>query len=1301
MKFSPQTVLSGLEQVATKDRWPLQRDALQLHRNSQNIEQSTEALARLEHRYNASLQWVSDRTTQQVPVNIDASLPIGERNAVISKAISENQVIILTGETGSGKTTQIPKMCMALGRGARGVIGHTQPRRLAARAVASRIADEMQVPLGGLVGCQVRFHDQVQASTQIKLMTDGILLAEIQRDRFLTHYDTLIIDEAHERTLNIDFLLGYIKKILPKRPDLKVIVTSATIDVEKFSAHFDNAPIIEVSGRSYPVDIVYREWGGDDNDEKDGNLPEAIVAVTEEILALEAQGHTPQRGGDLLVFLPGEREIRDVALALRRSSIPHLDVVPLYARLSAAEQQKVFAPHKGRRIVLSTNVAETSITVPGISYVIDPGLARISRYSYRSKVQRLPIESISQASADQRAGRCGRVSHGVCIRLYSEAEFNLRPVFTDAEILRTNLASVILQLLHLKLGHAEDFPFIDAPDSRFIKDGYTLLSELSAVNAKGQITAMGKKLARLPIDLRLARMILEADKQNSLKEVLLIVSGLSIQDPRERPQDKQQQAQQKHAVDVDPDSDFMTLLNVWNRYEESRQALSQSALRKFSKDQFIHYMRMREWRDTHRQLRLACKELGFKERQETAGYPQIHKALVSGLLSQIALHKEARTYTAARGRQCTIHPSSALAKKSRKWIVAAELVETTQVFARTVAKIDPEWIEPLARHLIKTQYFDPHWEKKRAQVIADEQVSLYGLIVIGRRPVHFGVIDPIASREIFIQSGLVERAFNTRQAFWKHNLEKIAEIEALESKSRRRDILIEDSVLFAFYDRRIPENIVNGAAFEQWLKTQSAQQALYLQSEDLLQGDTSAITKNQFPDVIEYQGMWFPLTYHFMPGSIDDGVSIGIPEEALNVIPEWYMAWLVPGMLRDKCVAMIKALPKSIRKNFVPVPDFVDAALADISPYQGSLSNALSEKLLRMTGVRITEEDWAGITLDPHHLMNIKVLDAKGQVVRQGRQVVALLQGQPVKPTLITPKKSQQPQRRYTDFPDIDILSEDFITRAGIKIRVFPALEVIEGGLQVGVFDSPMQADHAHELALTWLLKRTRNEACTYLLAQLKTLKTLELLYAPVGNTKDFREDIVQGALKWAYIEPWKQKQSGLPRSSAAWQQMLDMGKSDFFDQGMRLGKLIHEILKYRTDIAKRISGKTTIQNAYMFADIKFQMEHLIFPGFASSIPAHWLEQYPRYFRGILMRLDRSKGIPANEQWSIDQISGYWNSLQKKLGQAAIQKRVVPEIDSFRWMLEEYRISLFAQSLGTIKPVSAKRLDQWLAQIPE
>jgi ATP-dependent helicase HrpA len=1302
MTFSPQTVLSGLDHVATKDRWPLLRDALQLQKTSGLADEPNPALVRLEKRYQASRQWVENRIRQQIPVNIDQNLPIGERTDLISKAIADHQVVILTGETGSGKTTQLPKMCMALGRGARGVIGHTQPRRLAARAVASRIAEEMQVPLGGLVGCQVRFHDQAQESTQIKLMTDGILLAEIQRDRFLTHYDTLIIDEAHERTLNIDFLLGYVKKILPKRPDLKVIVTSATIDVEKFSKHFNNAPIIEVSGRSYPVDIIYREWGDDsDNDEKDGNLPETIVAVTEEILALEAKGHTPQRGGDFLVFLPGEREIRDVALALRRSSIPHLDVVPLYARLSAAEQHKVFAPHQGRRIVLSTNVAETSITVPGISYVIDPGLARISRYSYRSKVQRLPIEAISQASANQRAGRCGRVSHGLCIRLYSEIDFNARPVFTDAEILRTNLAAVILQLMYLKLGHTEDFPFIDPPDGRFIKDGYTLLSELSAVNTKGHITAIGQKLARLPIDLRLARMVLEADRHNSLQEVLVIVSGLAIQDPRERPQEKQQQAQQRHAVDIDPDSDFITLLNLWNRYEEQRQALTQSALRKYCKDQFIHFMRMREWRDTHRQLRLACKELGLKEGQQPAGYAGVHKALLSGLLSHIALHKEARTYTAARGRQCIVHPSSPLAKKSRKWLVAAELVETSQVFARTVAKIDPEWIEPLAKHLVKTQYFDPHWEKKRAQVIADEQVSLYGLIVVGRRPVHFGTIDPVASRDIFIQSGLVERAFHTRQPFWKHNLQQIADIEALESKSRRRNILIEDSVLFAFYDRRIPEKIVNGAAFEQWLKDKVAQQSLFLHPDDLLQSDTSAITANQFPDVMEYQGMWFPLTYHFMPGAIDDGVSIGIPEEALTVIPEAHLAWLVPGMLREKCIAMIKALPKVLRKNFVPVPDFVDGALADLTPYQGSLTATLSEKLARMTGVRIAEDDWSAVVMDPHHEMNIKVLDANGQVVRQGRKQVELITGEATAPKLKLASKTQQPEPLLTQFPAAPIVEEDFITRAGIKIRVFPGLEQSEGGVRVGAFETETQAALAHEQALLWLLSREKNEACNYLLTQLKTLKTLELLYAPIGSTKEFREDIVLGALKWAYIAPWKDQNSGLPRSLADWDNLLQQGKAGFFDQGMRLGKLIHEILKYRTDIAKRISGRTSIQNAYMFADIKFQLDHLVFPGFASAVPMHWLEQYPRYCRGILARLDRSKGIPANEQWSIDQIKGYWDSLQKKQAQAVLQNRPLLELEQFRWMLEEYRISLFAQSLGTIKPVSAKRLDQWLAAISQ
>jgi len=1299
MAFSAQTVLSNIDQVACRHRWTLHQKARKLANQKGLSDDQSADLSKLQQQYESSLNWVKTRKSQQPRININQELPIGQRAEEISKTIQENQVVILAGETGSGKTTQLPKICLKLGRGTQGLIGHTQPRRLAARAVSNRIAEELNVELGTLVGCQVRFHEQLSEDSQVKLMTDGILLAEIQKDRFLTKYDTIIIDEAHERTLNIDFLLGYLKRLLPKRKDLKLIITSATIDVERFSEHFDNAPVIEVSGRTYPVQTLYRPLETESPDEPAPDLSDAIVAATEEILYLEKKGQTPNRGGDILVFLPGEREIREAAERLRKSSIPHLDILPLYARLSNAEQQKVFADHSTRRVVLATNVAETSITVPGVGYVIDPGLARVSRYSYRSKVQRLPIEKISQASANQRLGRCGRVSEGLCIRLYSEEDFNLRSEFTDAEILRTNLASVILQLLQLKLGNLTEFPLVDRPDNRFVKDGYTLLKELRAVNQEGELTQVGRKLARLPIDPRLGRMVLEASNQGSFNEVLIIVSALAIQDPRERPQEKQQQASQKHAVDRDPDSDFISLLNLWNRYEEQRQRLSQSALRRYCKEHFIHYMRMREWRDTHRQLLLACKELKLAQLNSEASYDQIHRAILSGLLSQIALHKEDRTFTAARGRVCIIHPSSSSANKRRKWIMAAELVETTQLYARTVAKIEPGWVEPLAQHLVKKQYFEPHWEKNKGQVMADEQVSLFGLIIVGKRKVHYGQIDPEMSREIFIQSALVEQNFQTKSPFWMHNLDQIKRLDELESKSRKRNILVDDSVLFGFYDHRLPAEIVNKAGFEDWLKQGQHEQSLRMSEQDLLQGDTSKITKNQFPDKLQYQGMWFPLSYHFVPGDADDGVSIHLPVEAINLIPESQLDWLVPGMLRDKCIAMVKALPKAIRKNFVPVPDFIDAALQDITPYQGSLSEALSHKLLRMTGVKIPEEAWEDIQIEDHHRMNIKLMGAKGKILKQTRHLNELRNGGVAIPKIV--EKVKENIKLYQNFPDLELPIEDRIQRSGIELRVYPALQVGEDGVRVNHFDSEDFAANMHLDAILWLLQNEVKDQCDYLLRQIREIKQLELLYAPLGKTAAFRQDILAGALFWGFVDPWLAASKPLPRSLADWQSFVENGKGIFFEQGMRMVGFIHTVLKQRNDIGRLIRGKTSIQMAFVYADIQFQMDQMLYSGFARHTPRQHLEHFPRYFKAIQHRLDRSKGVPVNEQMVIESLKSYWQKYLDLTKRYEQQQRVVPELQEFRWMLEEYRVSLFAQNLGTQKPVSAKRIDKLLAELPD
>ncbi|MGB0360041.1 MAG: ATP-dependent RNA helicase HrpA, partial [Endozoicomonas sp.] len=908
----------------------MMRDRFRLRRQLHRIKRNEAGLGSIRKKVEASIELVERRRAAMPEVRYELDLPVIDRKEDIAEAIQSHQVVVIAGETGSGKTTQLPKICLEAGRGIFGTIAHTQPRRLAARSVANRIAEELGSTLGEQVGYQVRFTDYSRDTTLVKLMTDGILLAEIQNDRFLNHYDTLIIDEAHERSLNIDFLLGYIKLILPKRPDLKVIITSATIDVERFSKHFGDAPVIEVTGRTYPVETLYRpledlELEGRDTDRR---LQQGILVALEEIDGIEKSGKG-KRLGDVLVFLSGEREIRETHQFLRDAKLPHTEILPLYARLSIVEQNRIFREHLGRRVILSTNVAETSLTVPGIRYVVDPGTARISRYSVRSKVQRLPIEAVSQASSNQRKGRCGRISEGICIRLYSEADFLSRPEFTDPEILRTNLAAVILQMLRMGLGDLSAFPFVDPPDSKAINDGFKLLQELGAVDNSRRLTLVGRQLGQLPIDPRLGRMLVEAHKNNALKEALIIVSALAVQEPRERPQEKQQVADQCHREFYHDDSDFLTYVNLWQAYEKQRQELSQNQLRKYCTKQFLSFMRMREWRDLHRQLTLACKDLQFRINDSPASYEDLHKSLLSGLLSQLGSKDDEADYMGARNRRFYLFPASTLYKRKPKWIISAELVETSRLFARTNAKIESHWVESLASHLVKRNYTEPHWEKRRAQVIAFEQVTLYGLLIVNRRRVNYGPIDPVVSREIFIHEALVKRHFETKGEFQAHNQNLIEEVGELESKSRRRDILVDSETLFHFYDELIPAEICNGAGFEKWCRDVERKQpeTLFLTKEYLMKRDTAHVTVNHYPDWFQVEGLKFPLSYHFAPGEVDDGVTLTIPVEALRLLPKYQLEWLVPGMLFDKCVALVRSMPKPIRKSFVPVPDYVTGAL--------------------------------------------------------------------------------------------------------------------------------------------------------------------------------------------------------------------------------------------------------------------------------------------------------------------------------------------------------------------------------------
>ncbi len=1342
------TLLNTLDQAFMADRHRLRRQLLDLQKKGDEAK-----LAQWLARFQASVAKVEARRQGVPSIRYDDQLPIAAKRDEIKAALEKHQVLIIAGETGSGKTTQLPKICLEIGRGVHGLIGHTQPRRLAARSVATRVAEEIGTPLGELVGYQVRFEDQSSDRTLIKLMTDGILLAETQHDRFLEKYDTLIIDEAHERSLNIDFLLGYLKKLLPRRPDLKVIITSATIDLERFSKHFGGdglpeAPIIEVSGRTYPVETWYRPLTAETDE--DGNRVEDDLSVDQGILAAlaEIEAHEKsigKRPGDVLVFLPGEREIRDAAEVLRKANLRFTEVLPLYARLSPAEQQRIFRPAAGRKIVLATNVAETSLTVPGIRYVIDPGTARISRYSYRAKVQRLPIEAVSQASANQRKGRCGRVEPGICIRLYSEEDFLGRPEFTDPEILRTNLAAVILQMLHLRLGDIEDFPFIEPPDGKAISDGFNLLQELSAVDREGRISALGRQLARIPIDPRLGRMLLEAAHQGSLDEVLIVASALSVQDVRERPSDRQQAADQAHAQWKDVDSDFAALINLWRGFEEQRQALGSSALRSWCRRNFLNYLRLREWRDAHRQLTLICRELqlsgsskagrGEPARDQRAaaapqastpikpttdtklnaklnqqaeateaalrakGYAAVHKAILAGLLSQIGQKTEDGDFLGARQRRFWVHPSSVIGRKKPQWLMAAELVETTKLFARMVAKIEPDWIEPLAGHLIKKNHFEPHWEKKRGQVVAFEQVTLYGLIVVGKRPVHYGPIDPPAARELFIREGLVRGEINSRAKCLRENRDLLELLDELEAKARRRDILADEETLFAYYDARLPADIYQTATFESWYKRESAQdpQLLVMREEDVLARDASEITAAQYPDQLRIGTLQLPLTYHFEPNHPRDGVTLRVPAPLLPQLPAERLDWLVPGLIEAKAIALVRELPKAMRKNFVPVPDFVRAALSKITFGEGSLPEALGRELLRMTGARVSDEAWAHAlsAVESHLRMNIEVVDGRGKFLGEGRDLAELTArfAEASQAALAIPQteKTQRPVEAKA-FAEVAETSQQRI--AGLSMTVFPALVEESGVVKEGRFPTQAEADYQHRRALQRLLLQQLSEQAKFLRGKLPGLTDMGLLYRDLGRIEALTEDILLASLDSCILEGV----APLPRDGAGLATLAEQKRGAWTEHAERLARLTLEILKLWHSLQKRFKGRIDLAQAVALNDIKAQLGNLVYPGFVRDTPHEWLKEYPRYLKAIEQRLDKvGSQLQRDRVWS-GELAGYWEQYQARLKKHQQEGKRDANLVLYRWMLEEYRVSLFAQQLGTRMAVSDKRLSkQWAA----
>ncbi|MGM0520881.1 MAG: ATP-dependent RNA helicase HrpA [Pseudomonadota bacterium] len=1257
---------------------------------------------------------IEQRKQQRVTLNYPAELPVVERREDILHALRDHQVVIVAGETGSGKTTQLPKICLELGRGRRGVIGHTQPRRLAARSVATRLAEELEVPLGEQVGYQVRFTDQSSQSTLVKLMTDGILLAETQHDPLLLRYDTIIIDEAHERSLNIDFLLGYLKRLLPKRPDLKVIITSATIDVERFAAHFGTtdapAPVVEVTGRTYPVEVHYRPLMREGEDEEDRTLQEGILHAVEEIEQIErAKGwlHGPR---DVLIFLPGEREIRETADTLRRADLKGTEILPLYARLSNAEQNRVFAPHKGRRIVLATNVAETSLTVPGIRYVIDPGLVRISRYSYRSKIQRLPVEPVSQASANQRKGRCGRIAEGVCIRLYDEEDFLSRPEFTDPEIQRTNLASVILSMLALKLGEIEAFPFVDPPDSRFIKDGFRLLFELGAVSEAQRLTKLGRKLARLPIDPRLARMVLEGAERGSLRDVLVVVSALAIQDPRDRPADKRQAADQAHQRWHDPDSDFVALLNLWHGVENAREALSGNQLRRWCRDHYINYLRVREWHDTFRQLRQLLRDMEIEvpaplprdpeqseeqarqTRRKTSG--KLHQSLLSGLLSHVGLLTENREYLGARNRKFMIHPGSGLAKKSPKWVMAFELVETSRLFARTVAKIDPTWIEPQAQHLVKRSYADPHWEMKRAQVVAKEQVTLFGLPIVTGRRVHYGPIAPEESRELFIRRALVEGEFRTQGEFFAHNRALIDEVTDLEDRARKRDILIDEETLFAFYDERIPTDIVNGKGFEHWRKQveRDDPNALKLDLETLKARDAKEITKTQYPDHLTLGGVSYPLSYHFAPGAEDDGVTITVPAAMLSQLPVHALEWLVPGLLREKCIALMKSLPKSIRRQVVPIPDWVDAALETLVPDERPLTEALGEFIRRRTGTRVHSDDWRLDQLEPHLIMNVRVVNHAGEVLGQGRDARALEKRFEEAASAGAQALASQATAAsaVAELPDKPLPESKVTEQAGIRVEAYPALVSENDQFNVALFDHPAKAEAAHRDGVARLAMAKCPDQVKAI-KRLRGVETCALLFAKVGSKQALIDDLVRATFTQVVaVDP-------LPRASGELSSRLEGSRDALVPHAEALLAQADAALKAHLDVSKKLKGELNFALALTYSDIKAQMQRLVYPGFIRDA-GEWLTEYPRYMQAALIRLEKAPRERGRDQLLMSEVQALearWDARRESQRRGNVED---PTLVAFGWWLQELRVSLFAQQLGTKMPVSVKRLEKhWQA----
>ncbi|AMW11422.1 ATP-dependent helicase [Streptomyces qaidamensis] len=1259
-------------------------------------------LAEIEAEVGKAEERMAGRRALVPEVSYPEQLPVSQKKDAIADAIRDHQVVIVAGETGSGKTTQIPKICLELGRGVRGMIGHTQPRRIAARTVAERVAEELDTPLGGAVGWKVRFTDQVDPdATFVKLMTDGILLAEIQTDRELRAYDTIIIDEAHERSLNIDFLLGYLAQLLPKRPDLKVVITSATIDPERFSRHFGDAPIVEVSGRTYPVEVRYRPLLEEDGDDADRDQ---ITAITDAVEELQKEGK-----GDILVFLSGEREIRDTADALTKKNYRFTEILPLYARLSHAEQHRVFQPHTGRRIVLATNVAETSLTVPGIKYVIDPGFARISRYSHRTKVQRLPIEPVSQASANQRKGRCGRTSDGICIRLYSEDDFEARPEFTDAEILRTNLASVILQMTAAGLGDIEKFPFIDPPDHRNIRDGVQLLQELNALDPaqkdpRKRLTETGRKLAQLPVDPRLARMVLEADKNGCVREVMVIAAALSIQDPRERPADKQAQADQQHARFKDESSDFLAYLNLWRYVREQQKERGSSSFRRMCKQEYLNFLRIREWQDIYTQLRTVAKQMGIHLNEDDAPDDRVHVSLLAGLLSHVGMKdvKEGakNEYLGARNAKFAVFPGSALFKKPPRFVMSAELVETSRLWARVNAKIEPEWVEPLAAHLVKRTYSEPHWEKDQAAVMAYEKVTLYGVPIVAQRKVNYGRIDPEISRELFIRNALVEGDWRTHHKFFSDNRRLLTEVEELEHRARRRDILVDDETLYDFYDQRIPEHVVSGAHFDSWWKHKRHEQPDFLdfEREMLINEKAGEVSKADYPDSWRQGNLKFRVTYQFEPGADADGVTVHIPLQVLNQVTDEGFDWQIPGLREELVTELIRSLPKPIRRNYVPAPNFAKTFLDRAVPLQEPLTTTMTRELRLMVGVPFEADDFDLSKVPDHLKVTFRIVDERRRKLAEDKDLEALkLQLRPKARKALSQAAAATAERSggeslersgLTDWT-IGTLTRVFETRrAGQPVKAYPALVDDGDTVSVRLFDTEAEQAQAMWKGMRRLILRNIPvNPAKFASDRLTNAQKLALSANPHGSVQGLFDDCAMAAAD-KLIGDF----GGPAWDEESYRKLYEKVRAEIVDTTVRTVGQVQQVLAAWQACERRLKAVRSPALLANLQDVRGQLDALVKPGFVTEAGLRRMPDLMRYLVAADRRLQQMPTNVQRDTTRMQKVHEMQDEYAWLLEQLPRGRPVPSSVLDIRWMIEELRVSYFAHALGTAYPVSDKRI---------